>query len=118
MNDPKTSRAGRLAGKVALITGAGPGLGGVIAAAMADEGARLVLCDIDPQALQVTGNALKVQGARCRAALRCLRQRSGGQRRRCAGCHALRVGRHPGQQCRAHTQRAGQARKFPCITNT
>lgn len=70
MNDPKTSRAGRLAGKVALVTGAGPGLGGVIAAAMADEGARLVLCDIDPQALQVTQSRLQAQGAPC-LALRC-----------------------------------------------
>ena len=70
MNDPKTSRAGRLAGKVALVTGAGPGLGGVIAAAMADEGARLVLCDIDPQALQVTQSRLEAQGAPC-LALRC-----------------------------------------------
>ena len=45
-------RAGRLAGKVALVTGAGPGLGGVIATAMAHEGARLVICDINPEALK------------------------------------------------------------------
>jgi 3-oxoacyl-[acyl-carrier protein] reductase len=47
-------RTGRLAGKVALVTGAGPGLGGVIAAAMANEGARLVLCDVNQAALDVT----------------------------------------------------------------
>lgn len=45
MTEAKTSRPGRLAGKVALVTGAGPGLGGVIAQAMADAGAYLVLCD-------------------------------------------------------------------------
>ena len=67
--DNKT-RAGRLAGKVALVTGAGPGLGGAIAVAMADEGARLVLCDISPEALQVTQSRLESQGAQC-LALRC-----------------------------------------------
>jgi 3-oxoacyl-[acyl-carrier protein] reductase len=67
--DNKT-RAGRLVGKVALVTGAGPGLGGAIAVAMADEGARLVLCDISPEALQVTQSRLESQGAQC-LALRC-----------------------------------------------
>jgi len=67
--DNKT-RAGRLAGKVALVTGAGPGLGGAIAVAMADEGARLVLCDISPEALQGTQSRLESQGAQC-LALRC-----------------------------------------------
>jgi 3-oxoacyl-[acyl-carrier protein] reductase len=64
------SRRGRLAGRVALVTGAGPGLGGVIAAAMADEGARLVLCDIDPAALDLTQSRLEAQGTEC-LALRC-----------------------------------------------
>lgn len=54
MNHSDRSRAGRLEGKVALVTGAGPGLGGVIAAAMAREGARLVICDVNPEALGVT----------------------------------------------------------------
>jgi len=64
------ARAGRLAGKVALVTGAGPGLGGVIASALADEGARLVVCDIDPAALQVTQSRLEAQGNES-LALRC-----------------------------------------------
>ena len=64
------SGRGRLAGKVALITGAGPGLGGVIAAAMADEGARVVACDIDTAALEFTQARLSAQGAEC-LALRC-----------------------------------------------
>jgi len=58
---------GRLAGKVALVTGAGPGLGGVIASALADEGARLVVCDIDSAALQVTQSRLEAQGNECLA---------------------------------------------------
>ena len=52
MNTATNSRTGRLNAKVALITGAGPGLGGVIATAIAHEGARLVICDISPEALK------------------------------------------------------------------
>lgn len=55
--------AGRLQGKVALVTGAGPGLGGVIALAMAREGARLVVCDIDTAALDRTAAQLAALGA-------------------------------------------------------
>lgn len=60
----------RLHGKVALVTGAGPGLGGVIAAAMAREGARLVICDIAPAALASTEAQLATLGAE-HLALRC-----------------------------------------------
>jgi 3-oxoacyl-[acyl-carrier protein] reductase len=67
MDAADKSRSGRLAGKVALVTGAGPGLGGVIAAAMADEGAKLVLCDIDPAALDVTRGWLAQRDAECLA---------------------------------------------------
>ncbi|MDM0052887.1 SDR family NAD(P)-dependent oxidoreductase [Variovorax sp. J22R115] len=70
MNEEKRLRAARLAGKVALVTGAGPGLGGVIAEAMADEGAQLVLCNIDQGALQYTQSRLEAQGVQC-LALRC-----------------------------------------------
>jgi 3-oxoacyl-[acyl-carrier protein] reductase len=62
--------AGRLAGKVALVTGAGRGLGGVIAEAMGREGARLVVCDVDDQALGYTRGRLGEAGIDC-LALRC-----------------------------------------------
>ena len=57
----------RLQGKVALVTGAGRGLGGTIAAAMAREGARLVVCDIDAAALDETRAAVTALGAECLA---------------------------------------------------
>jgi len=65
METQGSSRPGRLAGKVALVTGAGPGLGGVIALAMADEGAKLVLCDINPAALDVAGANIYVNAIAC-----------------------------------------------------
>lgn len=61
--DVTPARPGRLQGKVALVTGAGPGLGGVIAAAMAHEGARVVVCDIDEHALATTAQRLGAMGA-------------------------------------------------------
>ena len=60
----------RLQGKVALVTGAGRGLGGAIALALAREGARLVVCDIDTAALDDTRSAVMALGADC-LALRC-----------------------------------------------
>lgn len=59
-----------LAGKVALVTGAGRGLGGTIAQALALEGARLVVCDLDTEALEETRAAVAASGAEC-LALRC-----------------------------------------------
>ena len=52
----------KLQDKVALVTGAGRGLGGTIALAMAREGASLVICDIDTAALQATSEALQALG--------------------------------------------------------
>ncbi|MDP3521166.1 MAG: SDR family oxidoreductase [Hydrogenophaga sp.] len=60
----------KLQGKVALVTGAGKGLGGTIALAYAREGARLVLCDIDEAALNDSHRQVTEQGADC-LALRC-----------------------------------------------
>lgn len=70
MNQRSGGGRTRLAGKVALVTGAGLGLGGEIAAAMAAEGARLVICDIAPDALDATQARLAALGAES-LALRC-----------------------------------------------
>jgi 3-oxoacyl-[acyl-carrier protein] reductase len=61
--EPATPREGRLAGKVALVTGAGPGLGGVIALAMAREGAKVAVCDVSGEALEHTSAKLAAEGA-------------------------------------------------------
>ena len=49
---------GRLADKVALVTGAGSGLGRAIARRFASEGARIVIADIDPKGGQSVAAAL------------------------------------------------------------
>ena len=46
--------AKRLKGKVALITGAGMGMGREAAILFAEEGARVVVCDIDAKAAEET----------------------------------------------------------------
>jgi 3-oxoacyl-[acyl-carrier protein] reductase len=51
-----------IAGKVALVTGAGGGLGGAIAASLAREGARVALADIDDASLARSALAIKQAG--------------------------------------------------------
>lgn len=55
----------KLKDKVAVVTGAGRGLGGAIALAMAREGARLALCDIDTEALAQTRQAVEELDVQC-----------------------------------------------------
>ena len=57
----------QLQGKVVLVTGAGLGLGGTIAQAMARQGASLVICDVNLQALHATQAAVQGLGADCLA---------------------------------------------------
>lgn len=51
-----------ISGKTALVLGAGGGLGGAIAAALAREGARVVLGDIAEEAAERTAAAIRGQG--------------------------------------------------------
>jgi 3-oxoacyl-[acyl-carrier protein] reductase len=59
--------APNLAGRVALVTGAGRGLGGTIARHLGQAGADIVVCDIDLSALEDTRQAVEATGARCLA---------------------------------------------------
>jgi glucose 1-dehydrogenase len=54
----------RLDGKVALVTGAARGLGLAIAARFAQEGAQVVLADIEEDAVKAAADTLKQQGIR------------------------------------------------------
>jgi NAD(P)-dependent dehydrogenase (short-subunit alcohol dehydrogenase family) len=55
---------GRLAGKVALVTGVGGGIGAVAAARFAAEGALVAGCDLDVEAADRTEQAVRATGGR------------------------------------------------------
>jgi 3-oxoacyl-[acyl-carrier protein] reductase len=56
---------GPLAGRVALVTGAGPGLGRALALALAEAGANLVVCDINEASLEQARAAVEEAGSEC-----------------------------------------------------
>ncbi|MDA1216316.1 MAG: SDR family oxidoreductase [Chloroflexi bacterium] len=53
---------GRLDGKVAIIFGASPNMGGTIAHWLAKEGAKIAACDLDPKVAQQTADFLNGRG--------------------------------------------------------
>ncbi|WP_043285431.1 SDR family NAD(P)-dependent oxidoreductase [Paraburkholderia oxyphila] len=64
------SGEGVLAQRVALVTGVGPGLGRACAVALAQAGASVAVCDVDPETLEATRAAVEAEGVPC-LALRC-----------------------------------------------
>ncbi|MEZ5831818.1 MAG: SDR family oxidoreductase [Dongiaceae bacterium] len=56
------TRPGKLNGRVALVTGAARGIGLAAARALAQEGARVMLCDIDADVLQEATDGLRDEG--------------------------------------------------------
>ncbi|HEY7272672.1 MAG TPA: SDR family NAD(P)-dependent oxidoreductase, partial [Actinoplanes sp.] len=51
------------AGKVAVVTGAGSGIGQALAIELGRSGAKLAICDVDTEGLAVTEERLKAIGA-------------------------------------------------------
>ena len=60
---------GRVAGKVALVAGAGGGIGGAGAEALAREGAAVLCTDIDAAAAETTAGRIRAAGGRAAAQL-------------------------------------------------
>ena len=58
--------AGRLAGKVAIITGAARGIGKGTARIFAAEGAAVVICDVDSEVGEATAAEIRKDGGECR----------------------------------------------------
>jgi NAD(P)-dependent dehydrogenase (short-subunit alcohol dehydrogenase family) len=56
-----------LKGKVALVTGAGSGIGAAVAAMLAERGASVVLADIDTAQAERRAQDLRAQGAQAQA---------------------------------------------------
>ena len=76
---------GRLDGKVALITGAGRGIGRAIAQGFGQEGARLAINDIDSEQARATAGALRHQGVEAIAVPADVSRQRGPSRAWCDG---------------------------------
>ena len=90
----------QLTGKVAVITGSGRGIGYASALALAREGARIVITDIDPDSVRQAVAGLKEAGFEAIGTV--LDVCDDGQVRAMADEARLRRHRHPGQQRRLH----------------
>jgi len=66
----------RLAGKVALVTGAGRGIGRGVAGALASEGAAVAVVEVDPETAAATAAQLRERGARAHAIVADVRTRA------------------------------------------
>jgi NAD(P)-dependent dehydrogenase (short-subunit alcohol dehydrogenase family) len=97
------NRPGRVEGKVALVTGAGGGIGAACALALAREGAAVALADIDLAAAERQASVITAEGGRA------VRIAGGpgptmafGDRDGRVHGRATRRPRHPAQQRRRH----------------
>lgn len=70
----------KLQDKVALITGAGSGIGRATAVCFANEGARIVACDMDAAGAQETAQMITANGGQCIAAIGNVADRADAQK--------------------------------------
>ena len=98
--------SGSLKNEVAIVTGAGEGIGRAIAAALAGEGAAVLLNDVDGRSAQRAAEEIRAGGGRCEAAAGDVADvdvvREPGRARR----RALRQGHPDRRQCRRHARGA------------
>lgn len=66
----------RFTGKVAMVTGAGHGIGAAIATRLAGEGAAVLACDISAERAEAKANELRRAGAKSAAAIVDVRERA------------------------------------------
>jgi NAD(P)-dependent dehydrogenase (short-subunit alcohol dehydrogenase family) len=71
---------GRLDGKVAIVTGAGQGIGKGVALAFAAEGADVVVAELNPSTAETTGAELRARGVRALVCPTDVRRRSDAER--------------------------------------
>ena len=62
MTEQSVPNSGRVAGKTAIVTGAGQGLGRAIALRLAEEGARVALVDISAEGVEHTAGEIRAAG--------------------------------------------------------
>jgi len=77
---PTSANDGRLKGRVALVSGAGSGIGRATAVRFASEGAALIVSDVDPTGAEETRQAIQEGGGRARAVIGDVSQRVDAQR--------------------------------------
>lgn len=75
-----SAEGGRLSGRVALISGAGSGIGRATALRFAKEGASLIVSDVDASGVEETQQAIQEGGGKGHAVIGDVRQRAGAQR--------------------------------------
>ena len=101
--------AGIVDGKVAIVTGAGRGIGRGIALLMAHEGARVVVCDIgaslegagtDAGPAHAVVDEIKTAGGQAIASTLSISDPANGDKIVAGGARRLRPRRYSGEQCR------------------
>ncbi len=97
----------RLSGKIAIVTGAGGGIGQAIAQRFAAEGAHVWVTDINGETAEETVRGIKARGRRCNRDGRRRFEGAGSDGTRAQRRGSARPRRRARQQCRHSRQRRG-----------